>query len=317
MTSYKDAGVNIDEGNEFVNLIKPFVNQTRRPNVLSHLGGFSGIYDVKFLNELKHPVLVSSTDGVGTKVELARELGDLSTIGIDLVAMVMNDIVVQGAEPMFLLDYYATGKLNKHDAAKVVKGIVEGCKQARCSLIGGETAEMPGVYDEGKFDLAAFGVGFAEKNELLPKKKAIKKYDVMLGIPSTGVHSNGFSLVRKLINDKKLPLLPDLLTPTKIYVNDCLLTKELVKAFVHITGGGMIENIPRVLPAKLEPVFFTWKLPKLFQLIRDSGNLTYKEMMTTFNCGYGMVAIMDPENIRKFISAIPAATLIGEIQEKK
>lgn len=316
MTSYKDAGVDIDEGNALVDLIKPIVNRTRRAKVLSHLGGFSGIYDAKFLKELKHPVLVSSTDGVGTKIEIARELDKFDTIGIDLVAMVVNDIVVQGAEPMFFLDYYATGKLNKHEASVVIEGIGKGCEQARCALIGGETAEMPGVYDEGKFDLAGCGIGFAEKSELLPKKTAIRKYDIIVGIPSTGVHSNGFSLVRKLINDKKLPLHTELLTPTRIYVNECLLTRELVKAFIHVTGGGFTDNVPRVLPAKLEPVYLNFDLPWLFREIKSASKLTLEEMMRTFNCGFGMLAIMDPNNVSKFRSFVPEAEIIGEIREK-
>lgn len=316
MVSYKDAGVDINEGNEFIDLIKPLVNTTRQSNVLSHLGGFSGVYDVSFLKNFKRPVLLSSTDGVGTKIEIARELKKLDTIGIDLVAMVMNDIVVQGAEPMFLLDYCATGKLDKYEMAEIVSGIVEGCKLSNCSLLGGETAEMPGVYEDGKFDLAAFGVGAAEYDELLPKKKAIKKYDVMLGIPSSGIHSNGYSLVRKIYKDHNLSLTDDLLTPTKIYANECFQTKNLVKAFVHITGGGMLENIPRVLPAKLEPAFFQWTLPELFVKLKFHGSLTYNEMMRTFNCGYGMVAILDPHNVNKFRSFVKEATIIGEIREK-
>ena len=316
MTSYKDSGVNVEEGNEFVKNMGSLVRSTYRPNVLSHIGGFSGLYDVSFLKEYKKPVLVASTDGVGTKIEIARELGKLDTIGIDLVAMVVNDILVQGAEPMFFLDYYATGKLNKEEAIEIVKGIVVGCKQARCSLIGGETAEMPGVYEGGKFDLAGCGVGWAEKDELLPNKNSIKKYDVIVGIPSSGIHSNGFSLVRRLISDGLLPLSEDLLTPTKIYANDCMQTKHLVKAFAHITGEGITGNVPRVLPPKLEPVYFTWDLPHPFDLLKDCSKLSNEGMMETFNCGIGMVAIMDPSNIKKFRSFVPDAIIIGELREK-
>jgi len=316
MTSYKDAGVNIDEGNAFIDLIKPFVNKTCRQNVLSQLGGFSGIYDVKFLKELNHPVLVSSTDGVGTKIEIARALNKFDTIGIDLVAMIVNDILVQGAEPMFFLDYYASCKLNKVEAAKVIEGVVTGCKIANCALIGGETAEMPGVYDDNKFDLAGCGVGFAEKDELLPKKKQIKKYDILVGMPSSGIHSNGYSLVRMLINNG-FPLTEELLIPTHIYSCECLQTKELVKAFIHITGGGFIDNIPRVLPSSIKPIYFDWDMPYIFNEIQNYGRLTKQEMMRTFNCGFGMVAIIDPNNLVKFRSFVPESVIIGELREEE
>lgn len=316
MVSYKDSGVDIDEGNAFVDLIKPLVNTTQTSRVLSHLGGFSGVYDISFLRDYDRPVLVSSTDGVGTKIELARELGIFDTIGIDLVAMVVNDIVVQAAKPMFFLDYYATGKLNKNEAASVISGIAAGCRTAGCALIGGETAEMPGVYDTGKFDLAGFAVGFAEFANLLPRKDDICANDLIVGIPSSGLHSNGFSLVRKLISENKLELTSDLVTPTKIYVDECLATAHLVKAFVHITGGGFTDNVPRVLPSTVEPIFFNWQLPEIFCSIEQQGDISRSEMMRTFNCGFGMVAILDSGNVEQFRKVIPSAVIIGEIIDK-
>jgi phosphoribosylformylglycinamidine cyclo-ligase len=306
--NYKDAGVDICAGNELVNKIKPFAKSTIRAGADASLGGFGALFDLAKCG-YKDPILVSSTDGVGTKLKIAKDLNKHDTIGIDLVAMCVNDLVVQGAEPLFFLDYFASGKLSLDVASDVIKGIAEGCKQANCALIGGETAEMPGLYGQGDYDLAGFTVGAVERENVLPKN--VQAGDVILGLKSSGVHSNGFSLVRHILKEcnidlsHKLPsgkILGDaLLEPTKIYVKSCLsaIKTGKVKALSHITGGGLVENIPRVLPENLfaDINYSAWQLPELFQFLKDAGNVEDAEMHRTFNCGIGMVLIVDKNDI--------------------
>jgi phosphoribosylformylglycinamidine cyclo-ligase len=306
--SYRDAGVNIDAGNEFVKKIKSSVASTNRPGVMGSLGGFGGLFELP--ENYKQPVLVSGTDGVGTKLKLAIDLDKHNTIGIDLVAMCVNDILVLGAEPLYFLDYYATGELNTEIAADVVEGIAEGCRQSRAALIGGETAEMPGMYGKGDYDLAGFCVGVVEKQEIIDGSK-VKAGDVMIAIASSGPHSNGYSLVRKIIEvseadisqpfDAEHDTLGDaLLAPTKIYVQAIhdLLPNFNIHAMAHITGGGLLENIPRVLPENTQAVVDTssWQLPQVFQWLQDNGNVEINEMYRTFNCGVGMVLIVAAED---------------------
>lgn len=301
--TYANSGVDVEIGDKFVENIKPLVRQTKRlGDVEENIGGFGGLFDIKALN-YKHPILVSSTDGVGTKLRIAKELNIHSSVGIDLVAMCVNDIVVQGAQPLFFMDYIATSKIDLNQLQEVMKGIVEGCKQAGCSLLGGETAEMPGFYGVGEYDLAGFAVGVVEKENLLPKKN-IKEGDLIIGLPSSGIHSNGFSLVRKV-----LPVIDKgLLTPTKIYVKTCLklIEKDLVKAFAHITGGGITENIPRVFDetfsAKIN--LNSWEIPSIFKAIQNEANIEDLELLRTFNCGIGMVAIIDEKKLEEFSSTM-------------
>ncbi|NJO61046.1 MAG: phosphoribosylformylglycinamidine cyclo-ligase [Richelia sp. RM2_1_2] len=313
MSSYKDSGVDVDKGDEFVSDITPLVQKTFNDNVLNSLGGFASLYNVSWLKNYNTPVIVSATDGVGTKVEVARALNKFDTIGIDLVAMVVNDIVAHGAKPFLFLDYYASGKLDKKQATEVLQGIITGCNIAGCSLVGGETAEMPGVYQNQTFDLAGFGVGAVEYSEILPKKDEILRGDWLVGLPSSGFHSNGYSLIRKIFADKNLPLTEDLLTPTKIYVNECLATRHIVKGFAHITGGGF-SNIRRILPNHLRPMMNSIKFSGIFEIIQRYGNLTAWDMYTTFNCGYGMVAVVDRERIDEFRNIAPMSIVIGEVQ---
>ena len=306
--SYRDAGVNIDAGNEFVEKIKSSVASTHRPGVMGSLGGFGGLFELP--ENYRQPVLVSGTDGVGTKLKLAIDLNRHDTIGIDLVAMCVNDILVLGAEPLYFLDYYATGELNSEIAASVVEGIAEGCRQSNAALIGGETAEMPGMYGKGDYDLAGFCVGVVEKQEIIDGSK-VKAGDVMIAIASSGPHSNGYSLVRKIIEVSNVDItqpfasqdrtLGDaLLAPTKIYVKAIhdLLPKFDIHAMAHITGGGLLENIPRVLPENTQAIVDTdsWQLPPVFQWLQDNGNVEIKEMYRTFNCGVGMVLIVAAED---------------------
>jgi len=306
--SYRDAGVNIDAGNEFVEKIKSSVASTNRPGVMGSLGGFGGLFELP--ENYRQPVLVSGTDGVGTKLKLAIDLNRHDTIGIDLVAMCVNDILVLGAEPLYFLDYYATGELNSEIAASVVEGIAEGCRQSNAALIGGETAEMPGMYGKGDYDLAGFCVGVVEKQEIIDGSK-VKAGDVMIAIASSGPHSNGYSLVRKIIEVSNVDItqpfasqdrtLGDaLLAPTKIYVKAIhdLLPKFDIHAMAHITGGGLLENIPRVLPENTQAIVDTdsWQLPPVFQWLQDNGNVEIKEMYRTFNCGVGMVLIVAAED---------------------
>ncbi len=311
--TYKDSGVDIDAGDELVETIKPLAKSTRRKGADVDLGGFGGLFDLKPL-KYKDPVLVSGTDGVGTKLKIAHAIDKHDTIGIDLVAMCVNDIVVQGAEPLFFLDYYATSKLEVSVAKEVIKGIADGCKQAGCALIGGETAEMPGLYQKGDYDLAGFAVGIVERKNILPKKN-LKEGDIIIGLASSGVHSNGFSLVRYLIEknnisyNEKVKLSGNktvgelLLEPTKIYVRTCLeiIERTGVKAFAHITGGGLTENIPRVLPEGFaaEINCKSWKLPPLFSWLLNLGGMGERELLRTFNCGIGMIMVIDKKEQKK------------------
>jgi phosphoribosylformylglycinamidine cyclo-ligase len=304
--TYRDAGVDIDAGNALVAAIAPLAKATRRKGLLGGIGGFGGLFDLKACS-FKDPILVAATDGVGTKLKLAIETGIHDGIGIDLVAMNVNDLVVQGAEPLFFLDYFATGKLELGVAKAVIGSVAKGCKQAGAALIGGETAEMPGLYAPGDYDLAGFAVGAVERNALLPRKD-IKAGDVILALPSSGVHANGFSLVRRVVKETGLdwsdpaPFAPDvplgvaLLTPTRIYVRQLLETirrTKAVKALAHITGGGLTDNIPRVLPRGLaaEIDLGAFALPAVFSWLMLEARLDQPEMLRTFNCGIGMIVI--------------------------
>jgi len=287
--TYKDAGVDIDAGDELVERIKPFAKATKRLGVTEDLGGFGALFDLTKL-KYKNPILVSGTDGVGTKLKLAIDSGIHDTVGIDLVAMCVNDIVVQGAEPLFFLDYFATGKLDVEAATNVIKGIADGCKQAGCALIGGETAEMPGMYKAGDYDLAGFCVGVVEKEEILPR--GINDGDILLGLASSGVHSNGYSLVRKIYEANKSEFtMKELLTPTKIYVKSLLpaIRAGLVKGCAHITGGGLTENLPRVTGGEVK--LGSWDIPEVFKKLQKLGGVETSEMLRTFNYGIGMVVV--------------------------
>lgn len=329
--AYKAAGVNIDAGNETVKRIKRHVARTHRAEVLGGIGGFGGLFALKPVDE---PVLVASTDGVGTKLKIAFALNRHDTIGIDCVAMCVNDVVVQGAEPLFFLDYLATGTLSPDQAEEVVKGIAEGCVQAGCALLGGETAEMPGMYANGEYDVAGFCVGIVEKQKLITGK-TIRPGDVLIGFASNGLHSNGYSLARKVfLEDKKWSfdqliagsdqtLGEALLTPTRIYVKPFLrLMQEVtIKGGAHITGGGLIENVPRMLPpglrASIDPS--TWEIPPIFHLLREEGNLSSQDLYRTFNMGIGMVVIVSPEEANLAIQVAndcgEVATVIGQVME--
>ncbi len=313
--SYKDAGVDIDAGNRLVETIKTVAESTRRPEVLTGLGGFGALFELP--KGYREPVLVSGTDGVGTKLKLAMQLGRHDTIGIDLVAMCVNDLVVGGAQPLFFLDYYATGKLDVPTAAQVVTGIGAGCRMAGCSLVGGETAEMPGMYHGDDYDLAGFCVGIVEKSEILDGSK-VRAGDRLLGLASSGPHSNGYSLIRKILEVSAADLAQDvggrnladaLLEPTRIYVNPLLklLKHQSVHALSHITGGGLLENIPRVLPRQTKAVIAknAWTLPPVFQWLQEHGNVEDHEMLRTFNCGIGMVVCVpaeEAEACRQFLA---------------
>ncbi len=305
--TYAQAGVDIDAGNRMVDLIKPLVRATARPGADAEIGGFGGLFDLKRAG-FKDPVLVSGTDGVGTKVMIAIESGRHETIGIDLVAMSVNDLVVQGAEPLFFLDYFACGKLSPEVGAQVVKGVAQGCREAGCALIGGETAEMPGLYKAGDYDLAGFAVGAVERDAILPR--GVAAGDVVLGLASSGLHSNGFSLARKIIEttgarwDASCPfahgitLGEAMLTPTRLYIRSCLAAIRetgAVKALAHITGGGLTENIPRVLPAGCGVRIDLAQVSALpvFKWLAAKGGVAESEMLRTFNCGIGMIAVVD------------------------
>jgi phosphoribosylformylglycinamidine cyclo-ligase len=326
--SYRDAGVDIDEGDALVDDIGAVVASTRRPEVLGGLGGFGALFELP-PGRYRHPVLVSGTDGVGTKLKLAIQLGQYGGIGVDLVAMCVNDVLVQGAEPLFFLDYYATGKLNRRAAAEVIKGIAEGCRQAGCALIGGETAEMPGMYALGDFDLAGFCVGVVEKDAILDGGK-VKAGDAVIGLASSGPHSNGYSLIRKILEVgghglaepfEGASLGAALLAPTRIYVRPllALIAKRGVHALAHITGGGLLENIPRVLPAgtavRLERK--AWTRPAIFDWLQREGGVAETEMQRTFNCGIGMVVILPAAQADAALAELRAAgespALIGEV----
>lgn len=318
--TYKDAGVSIDAGNALVKAIGPLARSTARPGADAELGGFGGFFDLRAAG-YSDPLLVAANDGVGTKLKLAIETGRHEGVGIDLVAMCANDLVVQGAEPLFFLDYYATGKLDNQVAAAVVASIAEGCRQAGCALIGGETAEMPGMYARGDYDLAGFSVGAVERDKVLTGAN-ISPGDIILGLASSGVHSNGFSLVRRIIQERGWQLgqvMPgeggatlgeQLLKPTRIYVQGLLpLVQEgRIKGLAHITGGGLLENIPRVLPDGCHAVIDAgrWELPAIFSLLQQGGGLAAEEMARTFNCGVGMSVIVAPE-----LASQVAETIVG------
>ena len=319
--TYKDSGVDITKGNQLIEKIKPIAKSTMRPGVLAGLGGFGAMFEIP-LDQYKNPVLISGTDGVGTKLMVAEMLKKHDTIGIDLVAMCVNDLIVQGAEPLFFLDYYATGSLNPDIATSVIEGIGEGCRQSGCSLIGGETAEMPGMYNGEEYDLAGFCVGIVEKNKIIDGSK-VNEGDHIIGLGSSGPHSNGYSLIRKVL-EKTTPTskqLESLIEPTKIYVQSILsLINTLpVHAISHITGGGLLENIPRVLPshlaAKLDST--AWIQPEIFKWIQNHGNIESSEMYRVLNCGVGMVVIIPKEFSVEAIKHLNAcgeeAWLIGEV----
>jgi phosphoribosylformylglycinamidine cyclo-ligase len=329
--SYRDAGVDIDAGDALVEAIKPFAKRTMRDGVLGGIGGFGALFEIG--KKYKEPVLVSGTDGVGTKLKLAFHLNKHDTVGIDLVAMSVNDILVQGAEPLFFLDYFACGKLDVAAATDVIKGIALGCEQAGCALIGGETAEMPSMYPDGEYDLAGFAVGAVEKSKIIDGSKIVPG-DVVLGLASSGAHSNGYSLVRKIIDVAKPDLNADfhgrkladvLLAPTRIYVKPllALMEKLEVKGMAHITGGGLVENVPRVLGDKLTAVLHrdSWTMPPLFQWLQQHGNVADAEMHRVFNCGIGMVVIVSKENADAAMAQLKASgetvMRIGEIRERQ
>ncbi len=317
--TYRAAGVDIDKGNEVVERIKPLVNATFRPEVMGGLGGFGALFDLS--NKYREPVLVSGTDGVGTKLKLAQQLNRHDTIGIDLVGMCVNDVLVQGAEPLFFLDYFATGKLEVDATASVIGGIARGCELAGCALIGGETAEMPDMYPAGEYDLAGFCVGAVEKSALIDGSK-VRAGDVILGVASSGPHSNGYSLIRKIVERAGSPfdldvggvkLADALMAPTIIYVKPML---ELMRAvevhgMAHITGGGLIENIIRVVPEGLGLSIDSsaWKLPPVFDWLQREGNVPREDMWRTFNCGIGFTVILDPVDVEKAREALTNAKL--------
>ncbi len=335
--TYRDSGVDIDAGNALVEAIKGVAHSTSRAGADVNLGGFGGLFDLKRAG-FRDPVLVAANDGVGTKLRIAIDTGRHATIGIDLVAMCVNDLVVQGAEPLFFLDYFAVGKLDVATAAAVVSGIGEGCRQAGCALIGGETAEMPGHYQGGDYDLAGFAVGAVERGEILPRPDIVVG-DVVIGLPSTGVHSNGFSLVRRLAAEEKLgwdapaPFAPEtkladaLLVPTRIYVKPVLSALEAsggamdgpIKALAHITGGGLSENLPRVLPPTVAAAIdlTSWNVPPVFGWLAKAGRLSDAEMLRTFNCGIGMIAVVARDGADALVRLLQewgeAPVIIGEI----
>lgn len=332
--TYADAGVDIDAGNRLVDLIKPMVRATARPGADAEIGGFGGLFDLKAAG-FKDPILVAATDGVGTKVKIAIEANVHNGIGIDLVAMSVNDLVVQGAEPLFFLDYFACGKLDPEATASIVAGIAEGCRESGCALIGGETAEMPGLYKDGDYDLGGFAVGAAERGTLLPTKD-MAVGDAVIGLASSGVHSNGFSLVRKIVERTglsyadKAPFSPvmtlggALLTPTKLYVKSCLRAIRetgAVKGLAHITGGGFTDNIPRVLPKDLGVRI---DLPALnvlpvFKWLAAEGDIAELELLRTFNCGIGMIAIVRREAVEQVMEILresgETVSLLGDVIE--
>lgn len=327
--AYKQAGVNIEAGNEAVQRIRSHVKRTARPEVLGDVGGFGGLFALKAYDQ---PVLVSATDGVGTKLKIAFALDQHETIGIDCVAMCVNDIIVQGAEPLFFLDYLATGKLQPAQVESIVKGIADGCAQANCSLIGGETAEMPGMYAEGEYDLAGFAVGVVERDQLIDGRQ-IQAGDQLIGLASSGLHSNGFSLVRKLLLnsdspnwDQQVPgsdqtLAEALLTPTRIYVKSVLAVRDQfqLKGAAHITGGGLLENVPRILPegTRAEIDLSKIEVPPIFTLLKEAGQLNTDDLYRTFNMGIGMVLVIEKEEVSDVLNLLrehgETANLIGEV----
>lgn len=328
--SYRDVGVDIEAGDRLVENIKPLAKRTLRPEVITGIGGFGALFEIS--KKYRSPVLVSGTDGVGTKLKLAFELKRHDTIGIDLVAMSVNDILVQGAEPLFFLDYFACGKLNVETATAVVSGIAKGCELAGCSLIGGETAEMPGMYLHDEYDLAGFAVGIVEKDQII-NGSTIQVGDIVLGLASSGAHSNGYSLIRKIIEQNCIDLSSNLagktiadiiMAPTHIYVKPMLkLIQQLpVKGLAHITGGGLIENIPRILPHEVMALLHknSWEIPPLFHWLQQQGNVAEYEMARVFNCGIGMVIVVAPGNADSAIQILSAegetVWQIGEIKSR-
>lgn len=299
--TYKSAGVDIDKASLFVEAIKRFVNSTKRAGATGKIGGFGGTFELK-LAKYKNPILVSSTDGVGTKLKVAFLVNKHDTVGVDLVAMNVNDIVTYSAEPLFFLDYISTGKIDKKILIDVVKGVAEGCREAGCALVGGETAEMPGFYKRGEYDLAGFCVGVTEKNEIIDGSK-IKVGDIALGLESNGLHSNGYSLVRRIFSQSKLKLLSkELLKPTRIYVKSILALKERIKikGIAHITGGAFLEKVPRIIPKDKSIVIVkgSWPVPNIFKLIEKQGKVAEREMFRTFNMGLGMVVVISPKDFK-------------------
>jgi phosphoribosylformylglycinamidine cyclo-ligase len=330
-TSYREAGVDIDAGNRLIEKIKPFAQRTLRQEALGGIGGFGALFEVP--KKYRQPILVSGTDGVGTKLKLAFQSNRHDTIGIDLVAMSVNDILVQGAEPLFFLDYFACGKLDVETAAQVIQGIAKGCEQAGCALIGGETAEMPGMYPEGEYDLAGFAVGVVEKDRIIDGRQ-ITDQDLVLGIASSGAHANGFSLIRKILTQHAVDadtqlgdvkLLDIVLAPTRIYAKSLLaLIQALpVKGLAHITGGGLLENVPRILPETVMAHVDrrSWVRPPLFDWLQQHGNVAEEEMLRVFNCGIGMVVIVAPEHGQTAIDILRAngetVWQIGTIQRRE
>jgi len=325
MVSYKDAGVDIDAGNEFVENIKPYVKSTATSGVLGTIGSFAGAFELP--KGYKNPVILAGTDGVGTKLKLAIDAKKFDSVGIDLVAMCVNDLLCNFGEPLFFLDYYATAKLEVQEATQVVKGIAKGCIISQCALIGGETAEMPGMYKKGDFDLAGFCVGIAEKDEL-DRITKVQKGDILIALPSSGIHSNGFSLVRKLLLEELAMSLEDdfqgkklrdvLLEPTRIYVKEFKENKDKINALAHITGGGITENLPRVLPQNLTAVVdrSRIKILPIFEFM--SKYIELEEMYRTFNMGVGMILVVNPENVHKVLASTNGY-IIGELKvgEKK
>ncbi len=330
--SYRDAGVDIDAGDRLVENIKPFAKRTLRPEVLGGLGGFGALVEIG--KNYRNPVLVSGTDGVGTKLKLAFDWDLHDTVGIDLVAMSVNDILVQGAEPLFFLDYFACGKLDVDRATAVIKGITQGCEQSGCALIGGETAEMPGMYPEGEYDLAGFAVGVVEKERIISGQN-IRAGDVLLGLASNGAHSNGYSLIRKIIDraqpdldaefDGGKTLRQTVIAPTRLYAKPLLAAmKEFeIKGMAHITGGGISENLPRVLPQNCTAHVDakSWEMPKLFQWLQKEGNIAAAEMYRTFNCGIGMIVVVAPEAADALAAFLrdqgETVYRLGEIRERQ
>jgi phosphoribosylformylglycinamidine cyclo-ligase len=331
--SYSDAGVNIDEGDRLVDAIKPLIKSTRRAGADGSIGGFGGAFDLKAAG-FKDPVLISGTDGVGTKLRIAIDTGVLDTVGIDLVAMCANDVLANGAEPLFFLDYFATGRLDVNSAKAVISGIAEGCRQAGAALIGGETAEMPGMYEGDDFDLAGFVVGAAERDQMLPRHGDMSAGDVLIGVASSGPHSNGYSLIRKVVERSGLSwedaspfadeqsLGASLMTPTKLYIQCALplIRDGLVSGLAHITGGGLTDNVPRMLPDTLIPDFdfSTWPRPAVFQWLQETGGIDEAEMRRAFNCGIGLVLCVKSDDADTVLSRLESsgekAWAIGHLQ---
>ena len=334
MSKYKESGVDIKKGNNFVSLIKPKVKKTNIPGVTGNMGSFGGAFDLKKAGFID-PILISATDGVGTKLKVAIETGILNTVGIDLVAMCVNDLICEGAKPLFFLDYFATSKLKISSSVKIIDGIIEGCKQAQCALLGGETAEMPDLYNNNDFDLAGFAVGALERGNSLPSK--INDSDLLIGLPSSGFHSNGYSLIRKVIKsenlnwespnpvDKNSRIKDELLIPTKIYqrILAPLISNKLISGLSHITGGGITENLPRILPNQLsfEIDLNRWKLPRLMSWIIKKSKMTEEEALKTFNCGIGMICVVPKTNLTDFSKYFKDINetyyIIGKIKKHK